>query len=294
MRRLVGVLTLALLATQAFAGAPPRLTVVTTIFPLYDWARTIGGERLTVTQLLPPGVEAHAFAPKPSDVLTISRAGAFIYLGADLEPWAKDLVQGRDASTCVVIEAGRGLARRQDHRDADPHVWLDPVLAQSMVTAIAGGLAQADPAGRDLYAANAARYTAELQALHERLTTGLSRCRHPEILYGGHFAFGYFAARYHLTFASPYAGFSPDAAPTAQSIVELIGRMRATGQTTIFYEELLDPKVARVIAEETGARLELLHGAHNLTREEHARGNVTYLSLMDANLAKLRLALGCE
>ena len=109
--------------------------VVTTIFPLYDWARAVGGDRVTVTQLLPPGVEAHSYAPKPSDVFGLNRADVFIYLGEDLEPWAEDLLRGAENPRLAVIEAGHGVARDGEHEGGqdhahhgtDPHIWLDPL-----------------------------------------------------------------------------------------------------------------------------------------------------------------------
>ena len=111
--------------------------------------------------------------------------------------------------------------------------------------------------------------------------------------FAGLFAFGYFARRYHLTHQAPYAGFSPNAQPTPGQIAALIEAIRASGQTTLFHEELLDPKVGRTISDETGVRLALLHAAHNLSREDWMRGDVTYLSLMEGNLARLRAALDC-
>ncbi|HOW97309.1 MAG TPA: zinc ABC transporter substrate-binding protein [Kiritimatiellia bacterium] len=297
---------MALACAAAIAARAEPVRVVTTIFPLYDWARAVGGERVDVAQLLPPGVEAHSYAPRPSDVFALNRADVFLYLGADLEPWAADLVRGIENPRVAVIEAGREVPREHGHDEddeedgehhheaSDPHIWLDPVLAQTVVSTIAAGLAQADPAGAAEYAARAGRYNAQLAALDEDIRAGLANCRHRQILYGGHFAFGYFARRYGLTHLSPYAGFSPNAAPTPAQMAELVKAIRASGQTTLFVEELLDPKVGRTLAEETGTRLEVLHGAHNLTREERTRGDVTYLSLMRENLAKLRKALGCE
>lgn len=278
------------------------ISIVTTLFPLYDWAREVGGPRVKVTQLLPPGVETHTYAPRPSDIRILNRAHVFLYLGRAMEPWANDLLKGVHNPHLVVIEAGREVMREMEdepndpshrHGASDPHVWLDPVLAQDIVSAIAEGLAQADPDGRAIYLAHAAGYRTSLQALHEKISAGLAHCRHRQILYAGHFAFGHFARRYGLTHVSPYPGFSPNAAPTPAQMASLIRTLRETGQTTLFHEELLDPRIGRILAAETGVRLVLLHGAHNLTREERARGNVTYLSLMEDNLAKLREALQC-
>lgn len=306
MRRglLLALLVVAGLAVRAPAEKP--VTVVTTIFPLYDWVREVGGARVEATQLLQPGVEAHTFAPRPSDMLALNRAGVFVYIGDDMEPWAAKLLRGLDNPKLVVVEAGRGIARAHDHEHgehcdhghrehaaADPHIWLDPVLAQQIVSSIAEGLAKADPDGASLYEANARAYNERLAALHARIGKGLADCRRRTIVYGGHFAFGYFARRYGLEHVSPYPSFSPDSTPTPRQVAELIRMMRETGQDTVFHEELLEPRVARVMAEEAGARIELLHGAHNLTKEERALGK-TYLSIMDDNLGKLRRALGCE
>lgn len=309
--RIVRAVLVALSLAQAVGGAPVR--VVTTIFPLTDWARAVGGDRVEVTQLLPPGVEAHAYAPRPRDILALQHADLFIYLGPDMEPWAERLATASDRPGRTVLEAARGIPRlaaegefhdqdpaRAGDNDSlargksDPHVWLDPVLAQRIVTAIAAALAQADPAGAETYQRNAQQYNERLEALHRRIEDTLRRAKRREILYGGHFAFGYFARRYGLGHRSPYPGFSPNAAPTPRAVAELIRQLRDTGQKIIFHEELVDPKVASVIAEETGARLVLLHGAHNLSAEEARRGDVTYLSIMEDNLRKLAEALEAE
>ncbi len=111
------------------------------------------------------------------------------------------------------------------------------------------------------------------------------------IVYGGHFAFGYFARRYGLTHVSPYTGFSPDAEPTPRKIAELIDRIRELGTSTVYFEELVDPKVAEVIADATDAEMLLLHGAHNVTAAELEAG-VSYLDIMQENLEKLKKGLG--
>lgn len=305
-------LTLAtLLAAAAAAAAPVR--VVTTIFPLTDWARAVGGDRAEVHQLLPPGVEAHSFAPRPSDLARIESADVFIYLGPDMEPWAQRLLRATSKASRVDVEAARGIERltacaeceAHDHDHdhdhdgpasaaTDPHVWLDPVLAQRMVEAIADGLSRADPEGAETYRRNAAAYNERLKALHGRIESTLRNARHRTLLYGGHFAFGYFARRYGLEHRSPYRGFAPDAAPTPRAVAELIRTLRETGQKVIFHEELIEPRAARVIAEQTGARLLPLHGAHNLSREEAERGDVTYLSIMERNLENLAAGLEAE
>jgi len=332
------VLLFALLAGSLVVGAEPvesrrPLRVVTTFFPLTDWARAIGGDRVRVHQLLPPGVEAHTFSPRPADMRAIQEADVFLFLGPDMEPWARRLAPAPAHPRQVILEVAKRIPRvsdgsahadhekaegppthtddgdahehdhvhrgphphaSHDHADTDPHVWLDPVLAQQMVRAIAEAFAQADPDSAEIYRANARAYMERLADLHQRIEATLRRVRHREILFAGHFVFGYFARRYGLDYRSAYPGFAPDAMPTPHAVAELIRRIRETGQQVIFHEELVDPKVARVIAEETGARLVMLHGAHNLTPEEARRGTLTYLTIMEDNLRKLAEALGAN
>ena len=293
-----------------------KIKVVTTLFPLTDWVHVIGGDAVEVHQLLPPGVEAHAYAPRPSDLLELNRARVFIYMGSDMEPWADRLISETDSTRLLRVEAGRSVARKDaqgeadpesddghgterhpdavshPHKGTDPHIWLDPVLAQQIVLEIATALGQVAPECKDRFSAAAEAYNQKLQTLHKAIEEGLTPLRHREILYGGHFTFGYFARRYHLSHASPYPGFSPNATPTPAGLADMIRKLKISGQTTLFHEELLDPRMARVLAEETGAKLQVLHGAHNLSRDELARGDVTYLSIMYENLSRLRDALG--
>jgi len=173
----------------------------------------------------------------------------------------------------------------------DPHIWLDPLLARQMVANIADALIDADPSGESVYRANEEAYLKELDALHAAFEDAFSKVARKNIVYGGHFAFGYFARRYGLTHTSPYAGFAPDAEPTPRRIAELVDLMKESQSTTIYYEELVDPKVAEVISDATGAEMVLLHGAHNLTRDELANG-ASYIGIMRDNLEKLKKGLG--
>ncbi len=162
-----------------------------------------------------------------------------------------------------------------------------------MIDNIVAGLSAKDPTNSDLYKSRARQYQSELEKLDHRYAQALSHCHHRTIIYGGHFAFGYFAKRFDLEHVSPYKGFAPNADPTPRDIAELTDRIKSDGIKYIFYEEGIEPKVARVISEATGAQMLLLHGAHNVSKDELAAG-VTYLSLMNDNLDRLRQGLECH
>ena len=288
------------------ATGPHRLRVVATLFPVYDFARVVGGDKAEVTLLLPPGVEPHNYEPKPEEAAGISRADLFVFTDRYMEPWAADLLKGLDGKRMpVAVEAGAGVqflpemeegmaeaGHHHDHGGMDPHIWLDPQNARLMTAAIADAMAKKDPANAAYYHANASRYEDELSRLDERFRNGLASCRQRTFLHGGHYAFAYLARRYNLTYRSAYA-MSANAEPTPQRIVELVRQVRSLGLTHIFYEELLSPAMAETIAHETGATLLKLHGIHNVSRSDLDRG-ASYLSLMEDNLKNLRTGLECR
>jgi len=316
---LLGMLLVAFIAAgcQQREGATEgsgKLQVVATLFPLYDFARNVGGDRAEVTLLLPPGMEAHSFEPKPADIVRISKADLFLYTNRAMEPWAEELVQGVGAKHLTVVDTSRGarllkVAAEDEHGHGeakgdgperyhraeagiDPHLWLDFGNAQTMVDTIAAAFAAKDPANRDAYLANGAAYKAKLAALDDRYRAGLATCAKRGFLHGGHFAFGYLAQRYALRYESALA-VSANAEPTPRKLAGLVKQMHEEGLSVIFAEELISPRTAETIARETGATILYLHGAHNVSRDDLARG-VTFLALMDRNLENLRKGLQCR
>lgn len=281
--------------TGSIYAAEKKLTVVATIFPLYDFAREIGGDKVAVTKLLPPGVEAHAFELKPQDVVRINKADIFIYTGKYMEPWVEDLLKGVLDKNLEVVDTSNGIEFINDDErgSKDPHIWLDLSRAQKMTQTIAESFAEKDPPNKEFYLDNAKEYNLKLAGLDVRIKAALSSCKIKTIIYAGHYTFGYFAKRYGLKHVSPYNGFSPNAEPSPKNIKELIDMIKKTGSKYIYYEELIEPKAADIIAEETGAKPMLLSGAHNVSKEDMARG-ITFLSIMEYDLENLKTGLECK
>lgn len=299
----------AAVATVSCTKAPPgdsaqgKIRVVTTLFVLYDFAKAVGGDHAEVRMLIPPGIEPHGFEPTPGDMVRIQKADLFIYTGRAMEPWVDSLLVAPDMQKTTVVEAGRSIGidagakghanDGERHRDGqDPHVWLDLSNAQKMVDTIRDGFIEKDSPHREQYRANADAYKAQLAALDERFRAVLSSCKKKVVIYGGHAAFSYLANRYGLRFVAAYRGFSPDAEPTPRRIAEMADKMKRYGLGHVFYEELVSPRVAETIARETGATLLLLHGAHNVSKNDMEEG-VAFLSLMERNLTGLRAGLQC-
>lgn len=277
-----------------------NIKIIATLFPQYDFAREIVKDKGEVKLLLPPGVEAHAYEPTPKDIVDIKKADVFIYTGKYMEPWAEKLIKDLDESV-IIVDISEGIELIDDvdeghgdvHHGKDPHIWLDPIYAQKIVDNILEGVIKADKANENFYRQNAENYKKKLEELDQKFVDAFSKAKHKTIIHGGHFAFGYFAKRYGLKYISPYEGFSPNAEPTPKKISELIEKMKSLDIDVIYYEELIDPKVAKIISNETGAEMLLLHGAHNVSKEELEAG-ITYIDIMEANLENLKRGLGCN
>jgi zinc transport system substrate-binding protein len=275
-----------------------KVKIVATLFPQYDFTKEIVKDKGDVILLLPPGVEAHSFEPTPKDIDNIRDADIFLYTGKYMEPWAEKIVKNIGDGNIIAIDLSKGieLLDEEDHDDdhhggKDPHIWLDPTNAEKMVDDIVEAVVKADGKNEDFYRENAENYKKKLDELDKKFVETFEKTEHHTIIYGGHFAFGYFIKRYGLDYISPYNGFTPNAEPSPKKITELMDNMKRLGINTIYYEELIDPKVARVISEQTGAKMLLLHGAHNISKEE-LESNVSYIDIMEGNLERLKQGLG--
>jgi zinc transport system substrate-binding protein len=287
----------AFFACQKNEGKPEgrkKLVVVTTLFPLYDFARNIGGPAVDVSLLLPPGVEPHDFEPRPADIIRIENSAVFVYTGPYMEPWVARLLSGMDHKKFTVVDASTGITLlKAGGGGVDPHIWLDFVKAAEMVENIKNGLVGRTTADRSLFENNARSYQAKLRELDQRYRASLSGCRKDVIIHAGHFSCGYLAARYGLKYLSAYPGLTPNAEPTPQRLIEISSRIKKFGSPAIFYEELMTPTVAETLSKETGARLFMLHGAHNVSKEEMDK-EVTFMSIMEKNLENLKEGLECR
>jgi zinc transport system substrate-binding protein len=291
-----------------------QLNVVTTLFPLYDFTKNIAGDKASVILLLPPGVEAHSFEPKAGDMLRVNGADLFIFTGKFMEPWADGMLKGVDNKGLIVVDASTGITLMEgeddhhdhghgkgeqhgkeshhDHGKIDPHLWLDLANAQKMVSNILEALIAKDPGNKDFYTKNSDAFIAKLADLDSRYKETFLTCKKNIFIHGGHFAFNYLAKRYNLQYIAAYHG-SPDSEPTPKRLITLKKKMQQNNIQYIYYEELITPRVAEVLAKETGATLLKLHGAHNISKEEFEKG-VSFLSLMEGNLKNLKAGLECQ
>jgi zinc transport system substrate-binding protein len=263
--------------------------VVASFYPLAYVAEQVGGDRVTVTNLTPPGVEPHDLELAPDDLETIASADVVIRVGGGFQPSVEEAVEAEASGITIDALAGAPALPGQEG-GGDPHVWLDPVLVASFSDRVADALAEADPAGAAGFADRAAALRAELERLDREFRDGLASCR-SRVLVTNHAAFGYLAAAYDLD-QRAISGLSPEAEPDPGRIAELAAEAERDGVTTIFTEELVSAEVAETLASEAGLTTAVLSPLEGLTEERAAAGE-DYLSVMRTNLEVMRDGLGC-
>jgi zinc transport system substrate-binding protein len=286
----IALAALLILAGCRGASAPVRPVVVATVYPLWELARQVAGDRAEVVSLVPPGVEPHDWEPSPRDVSLVQRATVFVHTGTGLDAWAGRLVAGLPGRT-TVVDASRGLSLLRLGAGVDPHVWLDPTLAHAQAQTIADALAQADPIGRAAYLERATALAARLAALDQAFAAGLRDCARREVV-ASHAAFAYLTRRYGLT-QVPIMGVAPEAEPSPADLAAIVQRARRLKVTHVFFEPLVSPRLAQTLAREIGATALPLDPIEGVSREQAAAGT-GYVELMQANLANLRVGLGCR
>lgn len=272
------------------------IVVVATLFPQYDFAREIVGDLGTIELLLAPGMESHSFDPTTADMKQINEADIFLYTGPELETWVAQIADSFSEDLLVVdlssgiLEEIEGDSEDDHHHDVDPHIWTNPRYAIRMVEQIRDALCKADPDHAENYKQNAQAYLTELENLDQAFEEAVQSGKRKEIVHGGRFALYHFAKRYDISWKAAYDSCSAQMEPSAKTVAALTEEIKEKEIPVIFYEELVEPTVARSISEETGSKMLLFHSCHNVSAAEFKEG-ANYLDLMKKNLENLKTAL---
>lgn len=305
MKRIICIMLVCLSVSGcAKFGSGGRLKVAATIFPYYDFARNIGGERVEAVMLIPPGTDPHRYKPEQADIKRIAGCDILIYNGSGLEPWISDLVKTAGTPGMLIINASDLAGKRiisvkpgsstddvgelneMSPAGIDPHIWLDFEIDGLVISEVLKSMCAKDAANSDYYTSNAGFYRIRLSQLEIKYKETLALDNNRTILYSGHPTFGYMARRYRLKQYSPYRDYSSLPEATQRSIAGIAVRAGNMGAGYIFCEELSDMRVARAITGESGMKILLLHGCHNVSQEEFDSG-IDFISIMDRNLENL-------
>lgn len=260
------------------------LNTYASFYPIYDFVKKIGMEKVNVSTVVPPGIEPHDFEPTAKQVVELQDADLIFINGAGFEEWLDRI--GNDN----IVELSKGLSIENADSVPDPHIWLDPVLVKNLSTAILDALITRDPQNADYYRNNNIEFNTKLDKLNSDIKNNLTDCRLNDFI-AFHDAFGYFANRYGLIQHS-IEGLAPEAGVNPQSVSDAINLSRQLNISVIFGEENIDPRLSETIANEIGGRVLLLNPIELISQEEQDLGE-DYISKMYDNLNNLKIALGC-
>ena len=300
--------------------------IVTTLFPAYDFARQIAGERATVILLVPPGAEAHSFEPTAKDMIRIQESTLFFCNGGESEAWVEELLEDQQIETLRMLDCVDALEEEtvegmqavpeheheehdheheheehdhehehEEHEEEGPeydeHVWTSPVNAEKICVALCDRLCELDPEGAEYYRANLRRYCAELEELDAAFRETVEQGQRRTVVFADRFPVRYFVEEYGLDYFAAFPGCADDTEPSARTVAFLIDKVREEQIPVVFTIEFSNEKMADVICEDTGCEKLRFHSCHNVSAEDLENG-VTYLELMWQNVDALKEALG--
>ncbi len=286
-RRAFLALLLTTLAVPAVAE-DGKLPVVASFSIIGDLVREVGGDRLAITTLVGPDGDAHVYQPTPADGRRIAQAKLIFVNGLGFEGWLDRLISAAK-SKGTVVTLGKGVTPRAGEEGADPHAWQDVANAKIYVQEIRDALVAADPLGAEDYKTRADAYLARLDALDREIADTLAAIPEDKRrVVSTHDAFGYFSARYGVAFIAPQ-GVSTEAEASARDIARIIQAVKRNKVGAVFLENISDPRLAKRIAAETGARMGGTLYSDALSQP--GEGGANYIDMMRHNVRELTEAL---
>lgn len=335
MKKITALLLALFMLVGALAGCgkqndtnqTDKLSIVTTIFPEYDWVREILGEKADnaeITMLLDNGVDLHSYQPTADDIVKISDCDLFIYVGGESDEWVEDALRNAANGNMKVInllevlgdsvkteEIVEGMqeeehehedAEEHEHEDAeeheheeeaDEHVWLSLKNAKMLVRVISKALQELDPDSKDIYAANADAYVKKLSALDAEYQTAVDAASNKTILFGDRFPFRYLVDDYGLRYYAAFVGCSTETEAGFETISFLAKRVDELKLPCVLTIEGAQHKIAETIVRNTTAKNQrvLTMDSMQSTTSKDVKNGTTYLSVMEKNLSVLKEVL---
>lgn len=296
--------------TESVVKNEEKLQIVATLFPQYDFAKQIVKDKADVKLLLNSGVETHNYEPTGKDMITIlSGSDMFLYTGTNLEPWTEKIVQNLETTNCKIVNVSDGIElitieefeerhinseilieeHEEEHKHQeiyDGHIWQNPKNAVKMLDNVLKALCEIDPDNAEYYTKNAEEYRNQILELDGELRNIVNQSERKEIAVGGEFAYAYLVEEYGINFISVYTNCGEGEDPSIAKVKSVIDYINKYNIPVVYYEELSEGTVAKMIAEETETEPLVLYSIHNGDTKKD-----TYVSLMSKNLENLKKGL---
>lgn len=297
--------------TESIIKNDEKIQIVATLFPQYDFASKIVGDKADVKLLLDSGIEAHNYEPTAKDMITIlNNSDIFLFNGIELEPWTENIVENLKNTNCDIVNVSENIELikiedfekrhinseilNEEHEEEhngheeiyDEHIWMNPENAIIMIDNILEELCKLDSENSVYYKNNAEKYKAQILQLDEELKNVVDNAQRKEIAVGGEFAYAYLIDAYNINFVSVYNNCGEGEDPSIAKVKSVIDYINKYNIPVVYYEELTEGTVAKMIAEETKAKPMVLYSIHNGNPEDDS-----YISLMEKNIEALKEGL---
>ena len=259
-----------------------EISVIASFYPLYEFSKEVGQEKIEVSLLVPPGIEPHEWEPTINELQKMHQSDLIVINGLGFENWIEDFDIVN--SNVMIVDTSEGISVIKDKIfQSDPHIWLNPAMAKIQVTNIADALIKIDPVNEKYYRQNAKSYLDKLDSLDTKIKNQLATCKKDFIAF--HNAFSYFSIQYNLNQHTIINSNDPHVEPTSKTLEEIINLAQQYDIDVIFTEEAVDPRTSQVIANEIGARVLVLSPIEVIDE------NSNYIMKMGNNLSNLKEAL---
>lgn len=269
-----------------------KINIYTSIYPLYDFTKKVGGDKVNVTNLVPAGTEPHDWEISTSDIVNLEKADMLVYNGAGIESWTDKVINSLENKNIDYVKTSEGLDIHSadvnekshdghNHGSSDPHTWLSIKNAKKEMENIKDALVKKDPKNADYYEKNYETYSKKFDELDKKYKDTLDPIDNKSIIVA-HEAFGYLCDEYDIKQVG-IEGLTPDSEPDPARMTEIIKFAKDNNTKTIFFEELVSPKVAKTIAKEINANTAVLNPLEGLSDEDIKNGE-DYFSVMEKNL----------
>ncbi len=270
-----------------------KLNVVATIFPLYDFARAIGGEKADVKMLIRPGTEVHTYDPLPSDMMAVYDCDLFLYIGGESDAWAKTLLDDKSINALPLInsvDTKLGHTHEHVHSHPDEHIWTSPDNAIKMLNSICESFIEADPQNADYYRKNCEQYIQKINVASSEMTTLVNKYDNPFIVVADRFPFAYFTHQFGIEYEAAFDGCAVSTDISLKTMKRLTDVIEKRNLNAVFCTEISNKNISNALHEELGIEIIELHSAHNVTRDDFNSG-ITYVDIIYRNIKALERGL---
>lgn len=278
-----------------------KLTIVTTIFPIYDIVKSITDDTVNIDLMISPGQDIHSYDPSTDDIITVKKSDLFIYIGDNMETWVPDLTKNQpDMFVLELTKDERiklsSLEHHEHHEhhehdhNVDMHIWTNPYYVLIMVELITNALIEVNPSYKELYKSNALEYTQEVNKIIDDINEIVDNKKRDTLYFGAPFAFYYFTTAFGLEHKTVYDTCSIEVEPTIDKILSINKEIIEKNIPVVYTKELLNDNIARKLIEGSNAKLMILHSGHNVSSSDFEKG-ITFLEIWQNNIEALKEGL---